>query len=180
MLSRKYNILILMLIQLVIGCKQKQSNSECGEVSTRIMHSILQLKVQAFKQHIHSANNKIENFNNIFLKLEDVNNQLIVLAGGFKSGKNLKMIEPCRYGEKNSVPFKNNNLEKTYLELVDQFVSTGMIDDRDASNMRFTINSYFCKENCVFSDSNLNQSPIGLLLLNNLILQFTLLELVKF
>ncbi len=179
-LSKKIVILTLSLFPILIGCEKKPLNSPCGEVSTRLLFSFVDIKLQNIEKQSQLSNHNTKSLLKVIEHLRNFNNQIVIQAGGFKEGKSLEIVEPCKAGEQIATFVKNNQLETSYNELVNQFLLNSLIDKDKAANMRFIISSYFCKEGCAFSESNITYVPIGLLLLDNLTLQFTLLELIEY
>jgi hypothetical protein len=178
-LSKKVSIVVFIVIQLLGGCENKKSNPLCGEASIHLMFSLSGKRLEDIRTLSNNADTKADGLLRVISKLEESNNVFITLAGGFKPGKNLEIIDPCRKGEQIFTSVRNLGLEKAYKDLVNQCLLTGLIDEKKANNMNDVINGYFCEDSCVFSEKNLNQIPIGLISLENFVLQFTLLELIN-
>jgi hypothetical protein len=140
------------------------------------MLSIVDSRFESIIRSMGTSDNNAKELIDIISHLRNFNNELVLLAGGYKKGKNLEVVNPCVRGEQVAGLIKKYQLEETYNDLVNTFVSNKMISDKKASNLKFVISSYFCSDDCAFSESNLYNSPAGFLLLENLSLQFALIE----
>jgi hypothetical protein len=175
--SKKSSIYAFTFLYLLFGCEYKQPSSQCGQVSARLMFSIVTSKLESLGNGIDTSNKNAGKLIKTISDIKNFNGHLVETGGGFKGGKSLEMINPCAKGEQVSNLVKDYNIERTYNDLINQLVLNGLINDDVALNMKFIVNSYFCRD-CVLSDAHLDNNPIGLLLLENLALQLTLTELI--
>ncbi|MDJ1501272.1 hypothetical protein [Xanthocytophaga agilis] len=152
----------------------------CSGISVRLLYSMVgsqfdQLKKVSEKKSMDSA--IIRDLNYYISDFMHYNDQYIVAAGGFLPGENINLANPCRKDEHVTKLAGVTINQLKYRNFVALLRKAGLLENGQDTNLYFIIDSHFCKTNCVFSDDNLSHSTIGTIMLENITLQLTILDL---
>jgi|GEM_PF-3765365 len=155
------------------------SSGHCGDVSVRLLYSLMETKFAQILNFLeHTDSNDKRKLIRSVKELQDINNQMIIDAGGFKTGKSLQLVKPCRHGKDVAVKFQSFDLKTKYKFLISLLKEVQFVSGEKADNLMFIIDSYFCSEGCSFSKESLETEEIGYIALNNMVLMITIFDLV--
>ncbi|MDJ1479947.1 hypothetical protein QNI16_05575 [Cytophagaceae bacterium YF14B1] len=176
---------ILIFVLLFFSCQEDtdavKSNNRCSDVSVRLMYSIVESQLNLLKKTAENLKGvdsaTIRDLNYYISDFTNINNQFIIAAGGFVPGYTINLVDPCRKDDKIVSLARTNSNKLKYKNFVAVLLKAKLLEEGQDKNLYFIIDSHFCKENCVFSDSSMVNQTVSEIMLENMILQATILDL---
>lgn len=159
------------------ACKNEKSHNSCGEVSVRVLQSMLREKYEIFENKIKSNYSKellsyLNDYRNIGFELIDAN-------GGYKGGKSLELLNPCNNGNKVQIIFEEFDIRKLNKQFVLKLTEANIINKKVENNLKFIVDSFFEFDNAIFNKKTVNKERIGYLTVEYMVFQLTLFDLIQ-
>lgn len=168
------NILVFtLLIVFFVSCQPK-TNKGCGEVSARVMDSEIRYFCEKINQYFENKPDLASRIDSLI----DIQNQLIIELGGYKGGKSMELMVPCRVGLSNVKVFDKLNVKKFNQDFINYVSSNEIISEAQTDNLKFIFDSYFVYDRSVFKPENIENTPLGYLVSEYLTYQLVVCDII--